>query len=59
MVLCYCSVSHGGPGRTNVPYLEHKYYCDWYYDDIYGLSYEEFIYYLKKIQNWYKKNNIK
>ena len=54
MVLCNCSKSHGGPGRRNVPYLEHLYYCVYYYDDIYGLSYEDFIFNLKKIQQWYK-----
>lgn len=54
MVLCLCSKSHGGPGRNKVPYLQHLYYCEFYYDDIYGLSYHDFTYYLIKIQRIYK-----
>ena len=54
MVLCFWSRAQGGLGRDKIPYLEHLYYCIWYYDDLYGLSYEDFTYYLQKIQNWYK-----
>ena len=63
MVLCYCCVSHGGPGRNLVPYSLHYYNCVLedigyaYINDNY--DYGDFIYYIKVIQKFIKKYNLK
>ena len=41
MVLCFCSVSHGGLGKQNVSHEEHLYYCEFYGDDHYGIDWAE------------------
>ena len=62
MVLCYCCVSHGGPGRGKVPKGVHIFNCEL---EDFGLGhipdeydYDEFEnYVVKPIQTWWR--NIK
>tara|TARA_A100001015_G_C14674371_1_gene588153 strand:- start:135 stop:335 length:201 start_codon:yes stop_codon:yes gene_type:complete len=60
MVLCYCCVSHGGPGRQFVPKGYHIYNCE--FEDIgYGelrenYEYEELVNnFIIPIQKWFRK----
>ena len=50
MALCFCSMSHGGPGTQQGPYLHHIWYCEMYGDDIYDLSADDALKSIKIIE---------